>query len=810
MSEAAPLPERAAIVVIGAGALGCSVAYHLAKARARDVMVLEKSGITHGSTWHAAGLVGQLRSKRNLTRLMQHSVELYGRLEAETGMAIDWKPVGSLRLASSKPRWSEIRRLATTARSFGFELHLMSAAEARQIFPFMTTDGVEGAAFIPSDGYVDPSSLTLALAAGARRAGARIVEGVRVTGFEVAARRVRAVVTDRGRIACDTVVNCAGIWARDLGRMMGIRVPVAAVEHQYMVTEKSKAIPASLTSLRDPDRNFYLKPEVGGFAIGGWEANTVPFGERGVPAEFARELLASNFARFEAIALPAAERIPLVNELGIRQLVNGPIPITPDGEPILGRAPELDNAFVAAGFTSGIAAAGGAGRALAHWVLEGEPEFDLWSFDVRRFGAHHVGTRYLHERAVEAYHRYYRIHWPVEEMARGRGGRRSPLHDDLEAAGAVFGSRFGWERANWFAAEGEERRDAPSFEDRPSWFAAVARECQAIRERAALIDQSSFSKFEIGGRGAVAFLQRLAANTVDRPPGALVYTQLCNAKGGIEADVTLMRLDEDRFYLVTGSAFGVHDADWIARHMPRDGSVTLEEVTTSRAVVNLCGPRSRDVLAAIADGDVSNAALPYMSMREIVLGMAPARVARVTYVGELGYELHIPVEYARHVFERLRAAGKAFGIAHAGYRALESCRLEKRYVYWGADITPDYNPYEAGLGFAVALERKGDFIGRAALERAKRDGVGRRLAAFVLDGDVPVFGGEAIWLGDRLAGMTTSAGFGHTVQRYLALGYLPSELFERRDFEIEAFTRRIPARRIDGAAYDPEGKRIRT
>ncbi len=807
MSDAA-LPDRAAIVIIGAGAIGCSVAYHLAKDGARDVLVLEKSGITHGSTWHAAGLVGQLRSKRNLTRMMQNSVELYGKLAAETGMAIDWKPVGSLRLASSKARWSEIKRTATTARSFGFELNLVGPSEARRIFPFIATDGVEGAAFIPSDGYIDPSGLTLALAAGARRAGVKIVEGVRVTGFEIKDRRINAVITDRGRIGCETVVNCAGIWARDIGKMMGVRVPVAAVEHQYMVTEKSKDVPPSLTSLRDPDRNFYLKPEVGGFAIGGWEDNTVPFGAGGVPFAFGRELLASNLARFEAIALPAAERIPLVNQLGIRQLINGPIPITPDGEPIVGRAPELDNAFVAGGFTSGIAAAGGAGRALAHWILAGEPEFDLWSFDIRRFGPHHIGSHNLHERGIEAYHRYYLIHWPGEEMQRGRGGRRSPLYGALAAAGAVFGARFGWERPNWFAAAGEDKRDVPSFEGRPNWFAAVARECQAIRERVVAIDQSSFSKFEIAGPGALAFLQRLAANNVDKPPGAIVYTQMCNAKGGIEADVTVMRLDAERFYLVTGSAFGIHDADWIARHMPRDGSVTLSDATNASAVINLCGPKSRDVLAAIADGDVSNAALPYMSMRELRLGYAPARVARVTYVGELGYELYIPVEYAAHVYELLWAAGAAHGIANAGYRAIESCRLEKRYLYWGADITPDYNPYEAGLGFAVALGGKGDFIGRAALETAKREGARRRLAAFILDGDTPVYGSEAIWRAGRVVGVTSSGGYGHTIGRYIAFGYVPSEEIAHADFEIEAFTRRIPARRIDGCAYDPGRKRI--
>jgi 4-methylaminobutanoate oxidase (formaldehyde-forming) len=805
----ADLPRHARIVIIGAGAVGCSVAYHLVKAGARDVLVLEKSGITHGSTWHAAGLVGQLRSKRNLTRLMQHSVELYNRLEAETGMAIDWKPVGSLRIASSADRWSEIRRTATTARSFGFDLHLMGASEARQLFPHMSTAGVEGAAFVPTDGYVDPSSLTQALAAAARKGGVRIVEGVTVTGFATKDGRVETVATDRGPVSCEILVNCAGIWARDVGRLMGVRVPVAAVEHQYMVTEKTQGLSKTLPSFRDPDKNFYLKPEVGGFAVGGWEANTVPFGAAGVPFAFGRELFPSNFERFEAIVVPAAERIPMLNDMGIRQLINGPIPITPDGEPIIGRAPERENVFVAGGFTSGIAAAGGAGRALAHWILDGEPEYDLWNFDIRRFGPHHGGGRYLHERGVEAYHRYYLIHWPGEEMATGRGGRRSPFHAALAAAGAVFGSRFGWERPNWFAADGEERRDRPSFEGRPNWFAAVARECMAIREHAALIDQTSFSKFEVSGPGALAFLQRMAAGNVDRPTGAVIYTQFCNAKGGIEADVTLMRVAEDRFYLVTGSAFGIRDSGWLARHMPRDGSVAMAEVTGARAVLNLCGPRSRDILAAVAEGDVSNAGLPYMHMRELRLGYAPVRVARVTYVGELGYELHIPVEYGQHVRDLLVSAGQEHGLANAGYRAIESCRLEKRYLYWGADITPDYTPFEAGLGFAVSLKKPVDFIGRAVLEKQKAAGVSRALAAFVLEGDLPLYGSEAIRRNGKVVGVTSSGGYGHTVGRYIAFGYVPAEDARATDgFEIEAFDRRVAARRIDGCAYDPLRKRL--
>lgn len=801
------LPSQARIVIIGAGAIGCSIAYHLVKAGERDVLVLEKSGITHGSTWHAAGLVGQLRSRRNLTRMMQQSVALYGALEAELGHAVDWHPVGSLRLAASKDRWSEIRRSATAARSFGFELHLLSAAEARQIFPYIDTGGIEGAALIPSDGYIDPSSLTQALARLARQGGARIVEGVRVTGIEIKAGRAHAVRTDAGILSCELLVNAAGIWARDVAAMMDVRMPVAALEHQYMVTEKRADVPRTLASLRDPDSNFYLKPEAGGFAVGGWEPDTVPFGRNGVPADFGRELLAGNFERFEQIAAPAARRMPLLNELGVRQLINGPIPVTPDGEPIMGRAPELDNVFLAGGFTSGIAAAGGAGRQMAHWMLHGAPEFDLWSFDARRFGPHHAGGRYLHDRAVEAYHRYYLIHWPGEEMSSGRGGRRSPLYGVLDQAGAVFGSRFGWERPNWFASPGTAPIDRPSFEGRPNWFDAVARECRAIRDGVALIDQSSFAKFEIEGPGAADFLQRLAAGDVERPDGAVIYTQLCNARGGIEADVTFIRLARERFYMVTGSAFGVHDAAWLRRHLPRDGSVRLSDVTNAWAVINCCGPRSRTLIARLADGDVSNAALPYMTMRERRLGLAPVRVARLTYVGELGYELHVPVEYALHLYEELWRAGQDLDVANAGYRAIESCRLEKRYLYWGTDIGPDDTPWDAGLGFAVAMD-KGDFIGRDALARVRREGPRRRLCVLLSDADVPLYGGEAILRDGQVLGVTTSAGYGHTVGKWIAFAYLPAAEAGHADYEIEAFARRFAARRIAGAAYDPQRKRI--
>ena len=797
--------DAAEIVIVGGGAIGCSIAYHLAKMGKRDVVVLEKSGLTHGATWHAAGLIGQLRGKRNLTRMLQYSVEMFDRLEAETGQATDWRKVGSLRVASSEARWQEIKRTATTARSFGFELHLVTAREAQELFPLMTSEGVVGAAFIPSDGYIDPSSLTQALAKGARSGGVTFQEGVLVTDIEVKDRRAVAVVTDHGRIACQTLVNAAGMWARDLGAMAGVRIAAGAVEHQYLVTEKGD-VSSDLPTFRDPDKLFYLKPEAGGLAFGGWEPDTRPFGETGIPVEFGRELLSSNFERFAQIAGPAAERIPLLNELGVRNLINGPIQVSADGEPVMGKAPELDNFYVACGFTAGIAASGGAGRAMAEWIVEGAPGMDLWAFDIRRFGPYHAGRRYLSERCVECYGGYYQIHWPGEEARSGRRARRSPLYEHLRKRGAVYGVKAGWERPNWFAPEGAKAVDCPSF-DRPNWFESVAAEHKAVRERAALLDMSSFAKFEVSGPGAFRFLQWLAANDLDKPPGAVTYTQLCNAKGGVEADLTVTRLAEDRFYLVTGSGYAVHDRNWIETHMPRDGSVALRDVTSGRAVINLSGPGSREVLAQVAEQEVSNAAFPFMTARELTLAYAPVLALRVTYLGELGWELHVATEYAAHLYEILWQAGQDVDISNVGYRAIEGLRLEKRYLYWGADLTPDYTPYEAGLGFCVALG-KGDFQGRAALARAKQLGPRRKLCCFTLESETPVHGGEGILCNGDVLGVTSSGGFGHTVGKPIVLGYLPVEAAGFNDYEIESFCERIPAIRHDRALYDPERRRI--
>ena len=801
--------NHARIIIIGGGAIGCSLAYHLARAGEKDVLLLEKAQITHGCTWHAAGLVGQLRGKRNLTRLMQDSVAVFDRLEEETGQAIDWKKVGSLRLASSPERWSEIRRTMTQAKSFGFEVHALSGREARDLFPFISEEGVVGAALIPSDGYVDPYSLTQAYARGARANGATIREGVLVTGLVAENGRITQVVTDQGTYECEIAVNCAGLWAKPVGAMAGVPLAAGVVEHQYLVTEKALEFGPDLPTLRDPDKNFYLKPDVGSFAIGGWEEGTRGCWRGSPPPEFGRELFDSNFDRFEKIATPTTERLPVLAEIGIQTLINGPIPVSADGEPIMGLAPGFRNFYVACGFTAGIAASGGAGAAMANWILEGDPGMDLWSFDARRFGPHHANGRYLEELAIEAYARYYQIHWPGEEAQSARGLRRSPLYARLLEEGAVYGSKFGWERPNWFRQEDEGNDVSYSFEGKPGWFEAVGREHKAVRDAAALFDQSSFSKFEISGAGAFDFLQRLAANDLSGGPGRCTYTQLCNERGGIEADLTIMQTGEEDFFVVTGSGFGVRDGGWIRDHMPGDGSVTMTEVTPKYAVLNICGPKSRDVLQAVSADDLGNDAFPFLSVKDIEIGLATVRAARIGYVGELGWELYMPVDVAAHVYDTLLEAGQPFGIVNAGYKAIESLRLEKGYVYWSGEVGPDYTPYEAGLGFCVALD-KGDFIGRDALKQAREEGPGRRLCTFTVDGFAPFHGGEAILQGGNVVGLTTSAGYGYTVGKTIAFGYLPSDIAGETRFEIEAFGESHSALRTGRALYDPGMARLKS
>jgi glycine cleavage system aminomethyltransferase T/glycine/D-amino acid oxidase-like deaminating enzyme len=790
MGQVVDFPTQAQIVVIGGGVIGTSIAYHLLRAGARDVLLLEKARLTEGATWHAAGLVGQFRSQQNLMRLMADSVALFDTLEAETGLNPGWRKVGSLRLAASADRWLELKRAHSAAQAVGFDMQMLGPGEARDLFPLIEIGDLHGAAFIASDGHIDPSSLTQAYARGIRHRGGRIIERVMVTGLRRKGARISHVITDQGEIATQTVVNAAGLWARQLGWMAGVDIPAGVVEHQYLVTEKTDDMPRDLPALRDPDGSFYVKPEPGALAIGGWERATRPVSPAdGFPWSAERHLFDPDMDRLEEFLTPAMARLPILERLGIRTVINGPIPISPDGEPIMGLVPGLDNFFAACGFTSGIAASGGAGKAMANWIIQGDPGLDLWAFDIRRFGALHGGAGFLHQRAVESYARYYRIHWPGEEMASARGLRRSPLYQTLADQGAVFGSKFGWERANWFAQGDAARVQKGSF-DRRAQTETVGREHRAAREGVVLADMTSFTKFEITGRDAARFLQYLAVSNVDRPPGAACYTQLCNQRGGIEADVTIIRRATDRFWLITGSALGVRDGGWISQHMrdfQRQGAdLHLRDITSGCGVIHIAGPKSRAVLARICDADLGEAAFPFMSALDVRIGHAPALAYRISFTGELGWELYIPTEYMGYVYELLQDAGADHAIANIGYHAIDSLRMEKRFLVWGADISPDYNPLEAGLQFLIDWD-KGEFVGRAALAKVRAQGVTRRMCCLALDDALPVFGGEAILAGGKVIGQTTSGNFGHTVGKSLVLGYLSVGAWQRDDLAVNAF-----------------------
>ena len=808
-------PTQARAVIIGGGIIGCSTAYHLAKL-GWEVVLLERHKLTSGSTWHAAGLVGQLRTSANITQLLGESVKLYRTLEAETGLATGWKMNGGLRLACNEERWIEVKRQATTARSFGLEMHLLTPSEAQKLWPLMDVQDVIGAAFLPTDGQANPSDITQSLARGARMAGAKIFENVEVTGFETEKGRVVAVLTDRGRIACEVAVNCAGQWARDLGRLAGVNVPLVSVEHQYMVTERIEGVTPDLPTLRDPDRLTYYKEEVGGLVMGGYEPNPIPWAQKGFPRNFEFQLLDSNFDHFTPIMELAMGRVPALQTAGVKQLINGPESFTPDGNFILGEAPELAGFFVGAGFNAfGIASGGGAGKVLAEWIAGGEPPYDLWPVDIRRFGRNHQDVEWVRARTLQAYARHYTIAYPAEEFTTGRKLRRSPLYATLQTQGAVFGEKLGWERPNWFAAPGEAAEDRYTYK-RPNWFAAVAREHQAVRERVGVFDQTSFAKFMVVGRDAEAALSWICANDVAKKPGSLTYTQMLNSRGGIEADLTVARLSETEFYIVTGTGFATHDADWIRRNIPAGLDAHLLDVTSANATLSLMGPLARHVLEKLTSDDVSNAAFPFGQCRRLCVAGAPVLALRVTYVGELGWELHIPTEFAATVYEALMAAGAEFGIANAGYRAIETLRLEKGYRAWGADIGPDYTPLEAGLGWAVKLRKPTPFMGRAALEAQKRDGVKKLLATFTVDEpEIILLGRETIYRNGARVGWLASGGFGHMLGKPIGLGYVRNPAGVDEDFvlaggyELEVAGERVHANVHLAPLHDARMERIK-
>ncbi len=811
-----PIPDQAQAVIIGGGIVGCSTAYHLARMGYKDTVLLEQAKLTSGSTFHAAGLVGQLRSSANITQLLSYSVDLYRSLEAETGLATGWKMNGGLRLACNKERWTEVRRQATTAHSFGLEMHLLTPSEAQDLWPPMDVSDVIGAAFMPTDGQANPSDITQSLAKGARMAGAQIFEDTPVSAIEVDKGRVCAVITPQGRIACEVLINCAGQWAREVGQLAGVNVPLVSVQHQYLVTMPVADLPRDLPTLRDPDRLIYFKEEVGGLVMGGYEPNPISWAEAGIPKNFNFSLLDSDWDHFEPLMEQAIERVPVLQEAGVRELVNGPESFTPDGNFILGLAPELDNFFVGAGFNAfGIASGGGAGMALAKWVIDGEPPFEIWPADIRRFGRPHFDVQWVRKRTLEAYSKHYTMAWPSEEHSSGRPCRRSPLYEQLLAVGACFGEKLGWERPNWFAGEGEKPVDVYSFE-RQNWFNAVGREHKAARERVVVLDQSSFAKFLMVGADACRALDWICANQVDRPVGTLIYTQLLNSRGGIECDLTVARLAEDRFYLVTGTGFATHDFDWIRRNIPAGLNANIVDVTSAEAVLSVMGPSARSVLEKLTHDDVSDSAFAFASLREIGVAGVPVKALRITYVGELGWELHVPVEMVAVVYDALMQAGEEFGISNAGYRAIESLRLEKGYRAWGSDIGPDYTPLEAGLGWAVKLRSNRSFLGRDALVAQRDKPLTRRLACFSVDDpQVVLLGRETLYRNGTRAGWLSSAGWGYTLGKNIGYGYvrnpegIDDAYLKNGVYELEVATERVPCNIHLKPLYDPGMKKIK-
>ncbi|AUQ49352.1 putative sarcosine dehydrogenase [Phaeobacter inhibens] len=811
------LPSTAKAVIIGGGIIGCSTAYHLAKLGWTDTVLLERKKLTSGTTFHAAGLVGQLRSNANITQLLGYSVDLYNKIEAETGLGTGWKMNGGLRLACNEERWTEVKRQATTAHSFGLEMELLTPKEAQDLWPLMDISDVIGAAFMPTDGQANPSDITQALAKGARMDGAKIFEDTKVIDIEIEDGRIRAVITEHGRIECEKVICCAGQWTRTFAKRFGVNVPLVPMEHQYMVTEPFEGVPSNLPTLRDPDRLTYYKEEVGGLVMGGYEPNPIPWATDGIPKGFHYSLLDSNFDHFEQLMEQALGRVPALEHAGIKTLTNGPESFTPDGNFIIGEAPELSNFYVGAGFNAfGIAAGGGAGMALAEWVKNGEPPFDLWSADIRRFGRPHFDTDWIRTRTVEAYGKHYTMAWPHEEHDSGRPCRKSPLYDTLKNKGACFGEKLGWERPNWFAdaTRGETPQDLYSF-GRQNWFDAVGREHKAAREAAVLFDQTSFAKFTLKGPDALAAMNWICANDVDKPVGSLIYTQMLNDKGGIECDLTVGRVAQDEFYIVTGTGYATHDFDWIRRNIPEGMNCQLFDITSSNAVLSLMGPKARDILAAVTRDDVSNDGFQFGTIRTIGIAGCPVQALRVTYVGELGWELHLPVEYAQTVYAALMGVGQPLGLVDAGYRAIESLRLEKGYRAWGSDIGPDHTPFEAGLGWAVKLRKKIAFKGRAAAEARKAGGVKKMLACFTTDPGVVLMGRETIYRNGKRVGWLTSGGYGYTVGQSIGYGYIRNpdgvdpDYVLSGDYELEVATQRVPCNVQLGPLYDPSMSRVK-
>ncbi|MBM3124950.1 MAG: FAD-dependent oxidoreductase [Chloroflexi bacterium] len=809
------IPKHAQVVIIGGGIIGCSLAYHLTRAGITDVVLLERKMLTSGTTWHAAGLVGQLRATQNMTRLAQYTSQLLKDLEKETGQPTGFVQNGSISVANNAERFEELKRGASMARVFGLEVEIITPKEAADIWPLMNASDLVGAVWLPGDGRTNPADTTQAFAKGAKQKGAAIIEGIRVTGIHQKNGQVTGVATEEGDIACEIVVNCAGMWAREVGKWAGVNIPLHAAEHFYIITETINGLQKDLPILRDPGGYAYYREEVGGLMVGFFEPKAKPWGMNGIPndAEFIR--LPEDWAHLDSVLDAMAHRMPITKEIGIHTFFNGPESFTPDDRYHLGEAPELKNFYVAAGFNSiGLQSSGGAGKVLAEWIATGHPPMDLWDVDIRRNISFQNNSRYLHDRVVEGLGLLYDMHWPFKQYQTSRGIRKSPLHDRLVKAGACFGEMAGWERANWYAPKGVEPVYKYSY-GRQNWFEYSAIEHKAVRENVGLFDQTSFLNFLIQGSDAVHMLNRVCGNQIDVPVGKVVYTQLLNERGGIEADITVSRLAHDSFMIVDTCTMQTKTYHWLKSQIRAGEHVVLTDVTSAYAIISLMGPNSRALLGKLTNADLSNAAFPFGTTQEIEFAHAYARATRMTYVGELGWELYIPTEFAQHIYDALIAEGKAFDLKHCGYHALNSLRIEKGYRHWGHDMSDEDTPLEAGLGFAVKLDKE-EFNGRAVLLRQKTDGVKKRLVQFAMQDAQPLlYHNEPIWRNGEIVGHITSGMFGHTIGSCIGLGYvhhkepITADWVEAGAYEIEVAGERFPARASLNPFYDPKGLRIR-
>ena len=813
---AAQLPSHARVVIIGGGIIGCSIAYHLTKLGWTDVLVLERGELTCGTTWHAAGLVMQLRSNFTMTQLSRYGAELYEKLEAETGQATGFKRNGSLAIARTEGRFTEVKRMASLGHWFGVDVDVVSPAAARDIYPLLDPSRIVGGIFIPGDAQTNPADTTMALAKGATQGGARIFNRTSVTGFKLKNGAVAGVLTDKGDIGCEIAVNCGGIWARQIGRLAGVNVPLYAAEHMYVVTTAMAEVKPDLPVLRDADGYVYVKEDAGKLLVGCFEPVAKPLPLEQLPAGFAFGELPADWEHFELPMTRALEMIPLLERAEIRHFLNGPESFTPDNKFIMGEAPEVRNYFVAAGFNSqGILAGAGAGKAMAEWIVAGKPTMDLSEIDIARFHPFQVNERYLQERTSESLGLLYAMHWPHRQVETARPVRMTPLHDRLAARGACFGETAGWERANWYAPAGMKPQYQYAY-GRQNWFAPVGAEHRAVRAGVGIFDLSSFAKYLVQGPDAEKALQWICANDVAVASGKVVYTAMLNARAGIEADITVTRLAEDRYMVVTAAASQTRDYHWLRRNMPADARVYVTDVTAGFGVLSIMGPRSRDLLRRLTGDDLSTAAFPFATAREIDVGYARALALRVSYVGELGWELYLSSEFVPAVFDRLMAEGEDLGVKLAGYHALDSLRCEKGFRHWGHDITPDDTPLEARLTFAVAVDKPGGFLGRDGLLRRKQEGLRRTLVHLTLDDpEALFFHDEPIYRNGEKAGRITSGAFGYTLGRAVGLGYIHhppgagSAFIADGRYEIEIAMERTPATCSLAAFYDPAHERMR-